>query len=235
MASHDLLAREPVSHSPSATKRLAWFGALFAATLPIGIAESTSVQNDYVTSSLLLAFVQGTVSVAKEGATVQRILLCILAGSLTGITKPTGYLAGLGFAVWLAAVLAQRLTARQLAATVFAATVIFGLTFGPFAIRNLHTFGSIESDIGKYTMPSVIKPAIVANNTILGIGSNFFVGLSQIDAHVQRSFLRLTSALGTDRQSADFKPPFSLAFLFHEDFAPNPLPLRTGALFFSPI
>lgn len=211
-------------------KKLAWFAALFAATLPIGIAESTSVQNDYVAAALLLAFVQTLVSIVKEGDTSQRVALCVFSGSLAGLTKLTAFLVGSGFAVWLGIVLVGRLSVRQLAAAGVLATVVLGLTFGTFVVRNVETFGSALSPVASLTTPAVISLPVIADNIILGIGSNFFMGQEWIDRRVQSGFLQLTSALGTDTQreasmtpETDFAPLPSPIFLFHEDLAPNPL------------
>jgi hypothetical protein len=213
------------------SKRLAWFAALFAATLPIGIVESTSVQNDYITAALLLGFVQGIVGIAKEDPESQRIAWCVFSGTLAGATKPTAFLFGWGFAVWLGVLLMRRLSVRKLAASVTLAGMVLGLTLGTFAVRNLHTFGSILPPTASVTTPGAIGIAVVADNVILGIGSNFFMGEKRFDTDIiQRGFLQITSALGTDRQreasmtqGTKFSPLAFPWYVFHEDFAPNPL------------
>ena len=211
-------------------RTLAWFAVVFAATLPMGIAQSTSVQNDYVAAALLLAFVQGIVLIAKQGATPVRIVLCVFAGSMACVTKPTALLMAVGFAIWLPILLARRVRPFELVAYGFLAILVFAFTFGSFALRNLQTFGSIQSNIGAIHTPGAVSAPVIADNIVLGIGSNLFTGIDVIDAVTVRAFLAFTAALGTNAQRADsmmpgfsFERPFRIRRVFHEDAAPNPL------------
>jgi hypothetical protein len=86
-----------------------WIAAVFVATLPIGILESTTTQNDYVVAALLGCFVTlGIEAVARPRASLGLVSAATAAAGLSGAVKPIGYFLGAGFALWFAVSLSKR-------------------------------------------------------------------------------------------------------------------------------
>jgi hypothetical protein len=115
-----------------------WMAAVFLVTLPIGIRESTSTQNDYVVAALLACAVTlGLEALASPRASLGLVLAAAASLGLSGLAKPTGFLLGSGFALWFAIGLSRRvpiLTSLMRAAAVAGVLV---LVLGPFVVRFL--------------------------------------------------------------------------------------------------
>lgn len=75
---------------------------VFCATIPMGILQSSSTNNDYVVSLWLVCFAYFTLLTLREGATLANT--CLLGASLgLGIlTKGTAYIYAFPFCLWLA-------------------------------------------------------------------------------------------------------------------------------------
>src|SRR6202022_2825467 len=75
-----------------------WIAAVFLATLPIGILESTSTQNDYLVATFLMAFITlGLETIEGRGPSLGLIMTAAAAGVMTGLVKPIGFMIGAGF------------------------------------------------------------------------------------------------------------------------------------------
>ena len=80
-----------------------WVAAVFLVTLPIGILESTSTQNDYVEAAFLVAFITlGLETMERPFAPLALLIEASCAGIMSGLVKPVGYMTGVGFALWIA-------------------------------------------------------------------------------------------------------------------------------------
>jgi hypothetical protein len=111
---------------------------VFLATLPIGIIESTSTQNDYVVAALLAGGVAlGLEALAAPRASLALVLAAAASIGLSGLAKPIGFLLGSGFALWFAVGLSRRVPFVTWLTRAVAVAAVLALVLGPFALRLL--------------------------------------------------------------------------------------------------
>ena len=210
------------------SKPQCWLASIFVASLPIGILESTSTQNDYVVAALLACFITlGLDAISRPKASLALILAAAAAAALSGIVKPTGYVGGVGFAIWFAVELSRGIDFRAFISRAAGVMLVLIAIMGPPASRYL------SADRETTTRPVVngsfgIKQT--ADNLIRNGMLNFNVGIPGIDGVSNRALEVATSYLGLDahRRQTSFgnfvtsAPPVGL-YVFHEDFGPNPV------------
>ena len=214
-----------------------WLAAIFVASLPIGILESTSTQNDYVVAALLTCFVTlGLDAISRPKASLALILAAAAAATLSGIVKPTGYVGGFGFAIWFGVTLSRGADIRTFISRAAGVTLVLLVIMGPPASRYLSaerettTRLAVNGSFGiKQTLDNLMRNGML----------NFNVGIPDIDGLSNRALEAATSYLGLDahRRETSFgsyftsAPPVGL-YVLHEDFGPNPVHslLLIGAL-----
>jgi hypothetical protein len=204
-----------------------WIAAVFLATLPIGILESTSTQNDYLEATFLIAFVTlGIEAIREPRVPLGLILAAAAAGVMTGLVKPIGFMIGAGFALWFAVGLSAGATIRAWLGRMVAIALIAAVLIVPFAHRFVTgaQFSDLESmhfssSFGiKQTLDTLIRHSI----------SNLAIGIPEFDNEVVRIAEALTFRIGLQTYRADtsdplrpnYVPPEGL-LIYHEDLGPN--------------
>jgi hypothetical protein len=202
-----------------------WIAAVFVATLPIGILESTTTQNDYVVAALLACFVTlGIETVARPRASLGLVSAAAAAAGLSGAAKPTGYLLGAGFALWFAISLSKRVVLGVWILRVAVVLAVLTLVMAPSVARYVAGYGdqheiSINASFGvRQTLYNLIRSAKL----------NFNTGLPKVDALTNHAVEEVTSSLGLTAYRHDtsfpgpesWTPPVGRQIL-HEDFGPN--------------
>jgi len=204
-----------------------WIAAVFLATLPIGILESTSTQNDYVEALFLMAFITlGLEAIEARRPSLGLILLAAAAGVMTGLVKPIGLMLGTGFAVWFAIALSRGVSLGTWTRRMAAIAVVSVILVAPFAARfaggaktdDLESMHFSSSFGVKQTLDTLIRHGI--SNLATGIPSidNFVIGVSE----------SVTSRLGLQTHRADTSDPLRPVYqapvglyIYHEDLGPN--------------
>ncbi len=206
-----------------------WLASVFVASLPIGILESTSTQNDYVVAALLACFVTlGLDAISRPKASLGLVLAAACAAALSGIVKPTGYISGFGFAVWFAFELSRGVDFRTLVSRAAGVTLVLILVMGPPASRFLEAHQGMQSRLSQDSINGSFGIRQTLDNLIRNGMLNFNVGIPEIDRRSNQAVEALASNLGLDtyRQQTSYghfvgsAPPVGL-YVFHEDFGPN--------------
>jgi hypothetical protein len=210
-----------------------WIAALFVATLPIGILESTSTQNDYVVAALLAC----GVTLGLEALTTPRAPLALVAAAaagfgLSGLTKPIGILFGAGFAIWFAVGLSLRVSFLTWLARAAAVGAVLALIAVPFGIRYLSAREAGPGDLASIAINGSFGIRQASDNLLRHALSNLVTGVPQIDEVTSRAGAAIASALSLDANRQDTSipgqvpgpPPVGL-YVFHEDNGPNPVHL----------
>lgn len=206
-----------------------WLASVFVASLPIGILESTSTQNDYVVAALLACFVTlGLDAISRPKASLGLVLAAASAAALSGIVKPTGYISGFGFAVWFAFELSRGVDFRTLASRAAGVTLVLILVMGPPASRFMDAHRGMESRLSQESLNGSFGIRQTLDNLIRNGMLNFNVGIPEIDRRSNQAVEALASSLGldTNRRQTSYghfvgsAPPVGL-YVFHEDFGPN--------------
>jgi len=218
-----------ITRQMGGTQSQCWLACLFVATLPIGILESTSTQNDYVAAALLSIFVySGRGLVERSSNSLRLSVIAWTALALSGIVKPTAYLIGSGFAAWFCLAMFWRST-KEAFKSYLVGLLLLVFAFTPFAIRNYQSFGSVTSTISSITSTGSYGIRQTLINSILNFGVNVSTDIPEADKFTTTAITGLTTALGFESVKKDIVitgAAFSIASgmaRYHEDTAPNPL------------
>ena len=212
--------------------------ALFAATLPIGILESSTTQNDYVCAFFVLCFVWLLYGLKRE-TPLRNYLAAGAAFGLAALTKPTAYLFMAPFGLWF---LLARLRGVGMLRNTFLGLCLAGALNAPHAARNVYLYGAplgpgpgmedlqVESNeaLGVKTLFSNIirQTSLDANLPSAKAGAS----LEAMVRAVHRLFgIDPDSPKTTVAAAGGFRIP---AFAAFEDTAPNPLHLLVIASIF---
>jgi hypothetical protein len=226
------------------------FGTLaavvFAASIPTGVLESTSTQNDYVVTFWLTCLYAFGLRLIQGRSRTDLWPLALGTGCALGLallTKATAYLFALPLLVWVTVELTRKWRTQLIGPLLVAAGIALGLNAGVY-VRNVEVFGSPfgPPDEG---MPSLrylndaLTPGLLASNVIRDLGVNIVATPSVPVNHRSWALVEaIHSALGIDIQDSRStwdselfrEQPVGAAFV--EDFASNPVHLLLLVLAF---
>ncbi len=147
--------------------------AIISSTIPMGILQATSTQNDYVTAYWMTCFVYLIISYFKSNEQ-KNILGIALSLSLSLYTKETTFIYATPFVIWLAI---RGFTQYKLSflKTALIATCIILIVNFPQAKRNFTTFGNIISpqQVKNTVKNTSFTPKSLTSNLIRYIGLQF--------------------------------------------------------------
>ncbi|MCX8037571.1 MAG: glycosyltransferase family 39 protein [Candidatus Sumerlaeia bacterium] len=208
-----------------------WTAAIFAATLPMGIFQATSTQNDYVAGLWLAAFVFFGLQ-AIERPTLRHLILMSGALALGLLTKGTVYLFAFPFCVWFAIALARRMGGSVWRAAAIAAGLIL-LVNGGHYIRNYRLFGSplgpgreaSDNDVYIYRNEAYgIRPLL--SNAVRNLTLHLSAPWPAWNQAVYRAAVGIHRAIGAnpdDPRTTWLHEKYRVAFRHDENFGGNPL------------
>jgi hypothetical protein len=206
-----------------------WLASVFVATLPIGILESTSTQNDYVVAALLACFATlGLEAIAAPRPPLALVMAAAVAAGLSGLVKPTGFLLGAGFAVWFALGLSWRAGPTTWLARAGAASLALALIVGPFGIRYLAARDPPQSNFAAAAINGSLGVRQTLDNLVRHTFSNLVTGIPPVDRITFGIGEAISSSLALDTNRPDttvpgqsIEAPLIGVYIFHEDNGPN--------------
>lgn len=162
-----------IAQQLSADLRGQIFAAVISATIPMGILQASSTQNDYVLSFWLVCLAYYVLHSVKERARTSWTNLCLIGGSvgLAILTKGTAYFYVLPFLIWLGISEIKYLRFKVWQSGLVVGSLALVLNF-PHYLRNYNLFGS---PLGE---PSTYK------NEIFGINVLFSNILRNLALHI---------------------------------------------------
>jgi 4-amino-4-deoxy-L-arabinose transferase-like glycosyltransferase len=135
--------------------------AVIAATIPMGILQSSSTQNDYVVAFWLVAFV----FFGMRNLAQWRIANLVAAGTALGLailTKGTAYVYAFPFVLWFLAASLRPLH-RLLSGMIVVASIVLALNIGHY-VRNTALWGSpLAADFDQTQTSRRDLPALMSN------------------------------------------------------------------------
>ncbi len=213
--------------------------AVVAATIPMGILQASSTQNDYVLAFWIVYLAVFTLRLMQGGWHWLDVFGFAASLSLAILTKGTAYVYALPFVVWVAVAGVRRLGWRfwQPALAITALVIIVNT---PHLWRNYRVFGSPLGEPGYYGN-EVLGPAALASNVLRNLSLHVYAPpVGNIPSEMLDAFDRLHEWLGvglndprtTLAGAFSFPGPFQL-YTFHEDHAGNALHLLAIMLAFA--
>jgi hypothetical protein len=218
-----------ISQQLGGNETQSWMAVVFVATLPIGILESTSTQNDYVVAALLGCFVTlGLEAVSQQRPSLWTVLAAVAAVGLSGITKPTGFLIGSGFALWFALSLSWKTPFSEWLRRAAGGAGVLALIVTPSLVRYVAAHHGVQSELSQHATNGSFGLKQTFDNLIRDGMLNFNTGIPQVDEVTNGAVATMTRRLGLDTYRLDtsepgqpFSPGPLGVYIFHEDNGPN--------------
>ena len=205
--------------------------ALAVMTIPMGVLQATSTQNDYVVALWSICFVLFVIVQVQEGASAA---LALLAGAALGLavdTKITAllYLASVG--LWYAAGLIRQLRAaawKPLAEAALVGVVVLL----PQAARNFGLYGNLLGtapgpELSGY-VNEVISPRVWASNLVRNVAAQLATPSARANQLIEQGVQQVHAiiGLGVNSPVATWRGShFQVVFTLHEDSASDPVQL----------
>jgi len=177
--------------------------AVAAATLPMGILQGSSTQNDYVVTFWLICFATLSLrwlTARSDPARTNSLLYSMGVGASLGLallTKGTAFIYAAPFAVWIAWLMFRRLKARALAYGLLVATAALLINFGHLG-RNMALFGKpLTVGPGQERVTnSVYGPSALLSNIIRNISLQLGTPSKAVNAKIDRAVRKAHDVLG---------------------------------------
>ncbi len=168
-------------------KKSQLFSALFCATIPMGILQSSSTQTDYVVSLWIVIFVYFFLRY-RVTKSIKYIFGSSVALGLAILTKQTAYILTFPFCIWL--LIAALKKPNHLMPLLIVPLIILLINFGPYK-RNFELYGNPIGvndfqDEGYINENFDIK--VLSSNIVRNISFNLMVPSSKIN-NVTRDFI----------------------------------------------
>jgi len=203
-------------------KAARWLAVAFAASVPIGVLEATSTQNDYVTAFWYVAFLFFVILSLRRALTFQEMLCMGLALGLGMLTKMTFYLYAFPVLVFFCvrSLMVAHQRGKAIVELILIGTMAALLNLGYWS-RNFITFGSVfgSREYIAYHIISLGPGALLG-----GLARNLAQNLAMPNEQVTASMVN-----GLKRAFAPIDPTmkiFDLEFAWnHENLAGNPVHL----------
>jgi hypothetical protein len=205
----------------------------FAISVPMGILQATSTQNDYVTTFWLVTLAYFVALAMKRSLSQLEVVSLALAMGLGMLTKSTFYVYMVPFLAWYFMSLLMRSGTRKMLTTgALIAGIVLLLNLG-YWTRNIITFGGpLGSEEWVKEHSGVrLDPGSFASALLIGMAQNVPTSILQINDVLMDGLEAVHHVIGEDLGD------FQLVWAWnHEDRAGSPLhlfliPLSVGMLY----
>jgi hypothetical protein len=206
------------------------FAAVFAATLPMGILQGSSTQNDYAVCFWVVCFVSCGLAGMSAGITLSNTLRIGASLGLALLTKTTAYIFSLPFIIWFMIVGIKRFYQKILPPILIIAAITLFLNVGHYW-RNYDLFeyaiGAPENFTKEYKIEIFTIPTFLSN-IIRNLAMHTGTSISKINGLIVAVVKLLHKILGIPPNDPRITwPPGQVYALttpsFNENNATNPI------------
>ena len=206
------------------------FAAVFAATLPMGILQGSSTQNDYAVCFWVVCFVSCGLAGMSAGITLSNTLKIGASLGLALLTKTTAYIFSIPFILWFIIVGIKRFHQKMLPPILMIAAVTLILNIGHFW-RNYDLFGYLigaPQDFTKQYKIEIFTLPTFLSNIIRNLAMHTGTSISKINGLIVAVVKLLHKILGILPNDPRITwPPGQVYALstpsFNENNATNPI------------
>jgi len=205
------------------------FATTFCATLPMGILQASSTQNDFVAAFWLVCFVYYLIRLRNTGKYLEALAVGVSLG-LALFTKATAYIYAFPFLAWLGISSCCLFPTKIVRFAILMITVICILN-GGHALRNYqldgHPLGS-KADTDMYSN-KIFTASALASNMLRNLTNHIGTPWKNINQWLENGVTFFHKVIGfsaNDRRTTFGRRTFSIIpFSLHEDGAGNALHL----------
>ena len=174
------------------------FAALFVVTIPMGILQGSSTQNDFVVAFWLVCFAYFVLrAMEKEGKDRASNMAAAASLGLAVLTKSTAYVFALPFVAWGFLVVSRRLGWRAWKPFALVALVALTINLGHFA-RNYRLYGSVHGNRSAAYTNDVFGAGVLVSNLVRNVGLHVETPFGSVNGFLDSGAKRLLEALGLD-------------------------------------
>ena len=223
---------------------LSWIGTLFGGTLiikrlnfgrffqfvvgllfisiPMGIYQSTTTQNDLLGSFFLVSFIYFGLNLKGQKFELNEQIFLMLSLLLGGFTKYTVFIFALPYILYFSFITLSKSRILDSLKFIFYGIFLFILIFGPFLWRNYHTYGLLSGDAettSRMQNASMSLPFGISN-AIKNLMDHFALPVGIITNFLDQVVIYLHSVLGVskDNPGANFLGiPYKSSFILSEN------------------
>lgn len=196
MAGISLLAKQL-----GAKPRGQMFAVVFALTLPMGILQSSSTQNDYVVAFWLVCLMHGTLSVVQDRLNWRNMVMIAAGLGLAVLTKGTAYVYAFPVMIWFGLVLVSRFHGQFWRQEVWGTLIIIGITVLAFNlghyIRNYTMYGNLLGESARYSNEAHSLSTLISNS-LRGLSLQVASPSEPINEVVEAVVVEVHNLLGLD-------------------------------------
>ena len=205
------------------------FAVVFAVTIPMGILQGSSAQNDHVVSFWVICLVYYALSAVKQNRYDLSVSLLMGASvGLAALTKSTAYVYALPFIIWTLWSAAKRLRWQAWRPVLVIALVALAINIGHYS-RNARLYGSVHGDDGTLYTNDVVSPGVVVSNVTRNLSLHVGTPLGSVNDVIDGGVRLFLTTLGidpNDPRTTWFTEEFRvIQSTNHEDTAGNPIHL----------
>jgi hypothetical protein len=173
---------------------------LFCATLPMGILQSTSTQNDYVMAFFVISFIERVIAARR---TLERVAVieAALAIAMAILSQPTAVIWGFPFGIWFAAPLIRQ-PRRAAAVLGLFVTVALLPCLGHYS-RLVKAYGTPVPPVAKITNSASFGFGQTMDSLLLHSASEIAVPQNKVNALIMSTVDQISGALGWSEHRAD--------------------------------
>lgn len=200
------------------------FSAIIVTTIPMGILQGSSTQNDYVLSFWIVCSLYYIILIIQEGFQTEEILFLSGSLGLAALTKTTAFVYLCPFVIWF--LIWSGLSIKtKIWFPVTVMICIFLLINGGHFLRNIELFGSPIYGGGKKHVNETFIPPAFASNILRNAGLELNTPFGGLSRKIERAIYGLHKYLDietNDPRTTFLKTEFhvySRRFLLHEDTA----------------
>jgi hypothetical protein len=204
-----------------------WLAAVFAASLPMGIAQASSANTDYVVAFWAVCAACEVLAAWSQGANGQTALFASLAAGLGLLAKPTAaaYLLPLGLILAIKMIRDMKVK-KTLALGALAVAIVVLVNLGPI-IRNYVTYGNPISDPAQTADQgnALFTPAAIISNIVRNAALQTGTPWPQVNLQIERLVLAVHVKLGLDWNDPRTTSigPYGLISIHYNEITGNPL------------
>jgi hypothetical protein len=205
--------------------------SIICASIPMGVLQSTSTQNDYVAAFGMICFIVCFFQYLRN-PTYFNSILCALGLALACLTKVTVYLYAVPFVIWLAVSCLKKERLQKAIQTGILITGVFICMNLGFFIRNFQLTNNVlgsDADAGASLVNQSHQPALILSNIVKSTALHLSIDNEAVRQLFERDIVYLHKIADININEQDTSlGSFQLnagVTILSEDYAGNPFHL----------
>lgn len=185
--------------------------SVVAVTIPMGVLQSVSTQNDHVVSFGMVCFVHLILRIKEDGIRWPFLLGLGASLGLAILTKATGYIYGFSFFLWLVVILVKKLRWKLWKPLLIISGLIICINAGQYA-RNLNVYGKPIFSGGDTYLNRIFTPQALVSNAFKNLSLHLSTPGEKVRGAMTAGIQSVDAVLGIEKNDSritwgEFKIP----------------------------